>query len=82
MLHETQYKHDEALIVERSYEHVYERLRRDILAQQITNRELQESLKSKIMIKDHEFEKEKKADQDRIQSKARFDELMLRIEDE
>lgn len=78
----TKTQHDEAALVQRTYEQMIDRMKKDLIALKIHNNELQTSLKSKNLIKGDEEDKQRKAKEDRLQSKHKFDELMKNIEAE
>jgi hypothetical protein len=58
------------------------RMKKDLIALQIRSNELQESLRSKNQIYKEEFEKQRIAKEQKLQSRYRLDNLMQNIEHE
>lgn len=81
-LDQTQARIDEEQMTQSSYRHMLERMERDYIASRLKANELEISIKSKGQILDLESHKHRKTKEDRLQSKAIFDSLMLNIEKE
>jgi len=65
-----------------SYKYMLERMERDYISSRLKANELEVSIKSKAQILDLESHKNRKTKEERLQSKAIFDSLMLNIEKE
>lgn len=81
-LAETRQKIAEETMCKHSYMHMLSRMKKDFIASKIKCTELDESLKSKRQLLDLEQSKQRKTKEERLQSKAIFDNLMKNIEKE
>lgn len=70
------------MMTQSSYRHMLERMERDYIASKLKATDLETSIKSKSGILDLESQKQRKTKEERLQSKAVFDSLMLNIEKE
>lgn len=69
-------EHDFELMFQRSYQHVIERMKRDLIAVRIEANELHESQKQKEAIMAEESEKNRRSKEQRMQAKLRLENLM------
>ena len=67
---------------QRQYKHMLDRMKKDLIALQLTINDLQESLRSKKTIYDQEYKAQMAARQEKLQSKFKLDKLMKNIDNE
>ena len=65
---------------QRSYKHMLERMKKDLVALQIRSNELGDSKKQKEEIADEETEKSRKSKEQRMQAKNKLEGLMKNID--
>ena len=75
-------EHDLQRLRQQQFIHMLSRMKKDLIALQITSNQLQESLRSKNQIYKEEFEKQRVAKEQKLQSRYRLDNLMQNIEHE
>lgn len=75
-------KHNFELLNQATYKHMLLRMEKDSIALQLRSNALVESIRSKNQIYKEEFEKQRMARENKLQSKYRLDMLMLNIEHE
>ena len=68
-----QEEHDFEKLTQAQYEHMLKRMKQDLISSQLRSQELKESMKSKQDILTEETEKQRKAKQERIQAKMKFE---------
>lgn len=73
-------KIDEENLTQSTYRYMLERLEKDYIASKIKATDLEVSAKNKLSILDLEIGKNRKTKEERLQSKAIFDNLMKNIE--
>lgn len=73
-------EHDFEQMFQRSYMHMIERMKKDLIAIKIEAHELHESFKQKEGIMNEESEKSRKTKEQRMQAKLRLDNLMKQID--
>jgi hypothetical protein len=81
-LKQAQCRIDEETLISASYRHMLNRMQKDYLASKLQCSDLEASIKSKAAITDMEQQKGRKTKEERLQSKAIFDNLMRNIEKE
>jgi len=81
-LKQAQSRIDEETLISASYRHMLNRMQKDYLASKLQCSDLEASIKSKAAISDMEQQKGRKTKEERLQSKAIFDNLMRNIEKE
>lgn len=65
---------------QRSYYHMLDRMKKDLISNKINSNDLHESYKQKVQIKEEELEKSRKSKEQRMQAKLRLDTLMKNID--
>lgn len=75
-------EHAFEVMFQRQYEHMIERMKRDLIALQIKTGEMHDSYKSKEGIMGEETEKSRRAKEQKLQAKLRLDALMKQIDQE
>ena len=78
----TKLKIDEENLAKSTYSHILDRMKKDHISTKIQSNEMETSLRSKSQILDIEQNKQRKTKEERLQSKAIFDNLMKNIEKE
>lgn len=78
----TKLKIDEENMAKMTYSHILDRMKKDHISTKIQSSEMETSLRSKSQILDLEQNKQRKTKEERLQSKAIFDQLMKNIEKE
>jgi hypothetical protein len=75
-------EHDFELMFQRSYYHMIDRIKKDIIALNISSYDLRDSNKQKEIIMQEEADKSRKAKEQRLQAKERLQQLMDQIDKE
>lgn len=75
-------EHDFELMFQRTYQHMIERMKRDMIALQIKASEMHDSYKQKEVIMYEESEKSRKSKEQRLQAKEKLQALMDFIDKE
>ena len=75
-------EHDFELMFQRSYYHMIDRIKKDIIALNISSYDLRDSNKQKEIIMQEEADKSRKAKEQRLQAKDRLQQLMDQIDKE
>ena len=70
------------MMFQRQYEHMIERMKKDLIALTIKSSEMHDSYKSKEAIMSEETEKSRKAKEQRMQAKFKLENLMKQIDQE
>ena len=73
-------EHDFELMYQRTYYHMTERMKKDLIAMQIKANDMHESFKQKDEIMMDETEKSRKAKEQRMQAKFKLEGLMKNID--
>ena len=75
-------EHDFELMFQRTYHHMIDRIKKDIIALNISAYDLRDSNKQKEVIMQEEAEKSRKAKEQRLQAKEKLQQLMDQIDKE
>jgi hypothetical protein len=73
-------EHEFEKLTQNQYEHMLERMRKDLISSQLRSQDLYQSMKSKSDIVTEETEKQRKAKQERIQAKVKIQTIMNEID--
>lgn len=73
-------EHEFELMFQRSYAHMIERMKKDLIAIKISANELSESFKQKEGIMNEEQDKSRKTKEQRMQAKVKLENLMKQID--
>jgi hypothetical protein len=73
-------EHDFEIMFQRSYQHMIERMKKDLIAIKIKASEINESCKQKESIMNEESEKSRKTKEQRMQAKTKLENLMKQID--
>jgi hypothetical protein len=76
------FTHDFEMLYQRQYQHMLDRMKKDLISLQLTSNDLMESLRSKRSIMSDELNKQRKSKENKLQSKYRLDNLMKNIDHE
>lgn len=74
--------HDFEMLNQYSYQHMLDRMKKDLISLQLYSNDLAESLRSKRFIMNDELSKATKSKEHKLQSKYRLDSLMKNIDHE
>lgn len=74
--------HDFEMLYQSQYQHMLDRMKKDLISLQLTSNDLMESLRSKKSIMNDELNKNRKSKENKLQSKYRLDNLMKNIDHE
>eukprot|EP00347_Sterkiella_histriomuscorum_P012519 403368264 len=74
--------HEFEQLFQGQYQHMLDRMKKDLISLQLTSNDLTESLKSKKIIINDELNKQRKSKENKLQSKYRLDNLMKNIDHE
>lgn len=75
-------RHDFEMLFQHQYQHMLDRMKKDLISLQLESNDLTESLKSKRIIITDEMNKHRKAKENKLQSKYKLDNLMKNIDHE
>ena len=70
------------MLYQKQYQHMLDRMKKDMISLQLTSNDLMESLRSKRSIMNDELNKQRKSKENKLQSKYRLDHLMKNIDHE
>ena len=82
VLAEVKFRHDFEQLFQNQYQHMLDRMKKDLISLQLTSNDLIESLKSKKIIYEDELHKQRKSKENKLQSKYKLDNLMKNIDHE
>ncbi len=74
--------HDFELLFQSQYQHMLDRMKKDLISLQLVSNDYMESLRSKKTIMTDELNKQRKSKENKLQSKYRLDQLMKNIDHE
>ena len=81
-LGDVQETHDFEMLFQAQYTHMLDRMKKDLIALQLSSNDLMVSLKSKRQIMNDELNKNRKSKENKLQSKYKLDNLMKNIDHE
>ena len=67
-------------LTQSQYEHMLDRLKKDLISSQLKSQELKDSLKQKNDLVVEQSEYQRKAKQDRIQAKMKLEQVIMQID--
>ena len=81
-LGEVKQTHDFEMLFQYNYQHMLDRMKKDLISLQLYSNDLMESLRSKRTIMTDELNKQRKSKENKLQSKYKLDNLMKNIDHE